>query len=749
MMKNKKLVYIVLPLFINLFHALTASAKAMSLPKDSVRISAQADSVKRMMRDGVSLKEVVVSGSSNKEIQMKSALNVVRANQKFIEENFSGSLMQTLSRLPGVQAMNVGSGESKPVIRGLGFNRVLVAENGIKHEGQQWGDDHGLEIDQYAIDQAEVIKGPASLTYGSDAIGGVINLKSNTMPLKKFAGQVNLFGRTNNESIGSSVRLTGRNGKFWYKANATWMDYADYKVPADSIEYYSYWIKLKDQRLRNTAGREMDGNLMLGYAGDRWNTSFRIADVNAKAGFFANAHGLEVRLSDIDYDSSRRDIDLPYHTVNHFWVSNHTDWNWADGMLESNFAYQNNRQRELAEPVSHGYMPIPTNTLERSFTKQTFSANVKAMQQMGKHDLQAGGNVEYQRNRQGGWGFILPDFEQLTFGVFAMDKWNLSDKLSLTAGARFDRGSVRIHSYHDWYKTPLKASTSDSPMDGTVLQGTVQQGDSTYMERSANLRRSYNSFTWSVGVNRMLGDWVLKLNVGKSFRIPIAKELGMDGVNYNIFRYEKGNTSLKPEESYQVDAGIVCEKGVLSMQLTPYLNYFPNYIYLNPTPQYKEGLQLYYYTQAKVLRWGFEASVSWKILPYLKLDADGEYLYARQLSGEKKGYGLPFSTPWSARAELRYLLLAQNPAKSGFVALEWQVVGTQDIIVPPEEKTKGHQLLNASIGKKFKLGENQLEITLRGENLLGKRYYDHTSYYRLMGVPEPGRNFSAMVSWNF
>lgn len=749
MMKNKKLIYIVLPLFINLFHALTASAKAMSLPKDSVRISAQADSVKRMMRDGVSLKEVVVSGSSNKEIQMKSALNVVRANQKFIEENFSGSLMQTLSRLPGVQAMNVGSGESKPVIRGLGFNRVLVAENGIKHEGQQWGDDHGLEIDQYAIDQAEVIKGPTSLTYGSDAIGGVINLKSNTMPLKKFAGQVNIFGRTNNESIGSSVRLTGRNGKFWYKANATWMDYADYKVPADSIEYYSYWIKLKDQRLRNTAGREMDGNLMLGYAGDRWNTSFRIADVNAKAGFFANAHGLEVRLSDIDYDSSRRDIDLPYHTVNHFWVSNHTDWNWADGMLESNFAYQNNRQRELAEPVSHGYMPIPTNTLERSFTKQTFSANVKAMLQMGKHDLQAGGNVEYQRNRQGGWGFILPDFEQLTFGVFAMDKWNLSDKLSLTAGARFDRGSVRIHSYHDWYKTPLKASTSDSPMDGTVLQGTLQQGDSTYMERSANLRRSYNSFTWSVGVNRMLGDWVLKLNVGKSFRMPIAKELGMDGVNYNIFRYEKGNTSLKPEESYQVDAGIVCEKGVLSMQLTPYLNYFPNYIYLNPTPQYKEGLQLYYYTQAKVLRWGFEASVSWKILPYLKLDADGEYLYARQLSGEKKGYGLPFSTPWSARAELRYLLPAQNPAKSGFVTLEWQVVGTQDIIVPPEEKTKGHQLLNASIGKKFKLGENQLEITLRGENLLGKRYYDHTSYYRLMGVPEPGRNFSAMVSWNF
>ena len=744
MTRKKKIALIAFPLFVNFGHALASSAKAISLPNDSVRISASADSIRRMMRDGVSLREVVVSGSSNKEVQMKSALNVVRANKQFIEENFSGSLMQTLSRLPGVQAMSVGSGESKPVIRGLGFNRVLVAENGIKHEGQQWGDDHGLEIDQYAVDQAEVVKGPASLTYGSDAIGGVINLKSNIIPMKKFAGQVNLFGRTNNESIGSSVRVMGRNGRFWYKAVATYVDYADYKVPTDSVEYYSYWIKLKDRRLRNTAGREMDGNLMFGYAGNRWNTSFRIADTYTKAGFFANAHGLEVRLSDIDYDSSRRDIDLPYHTVNHFMLANHTDWSWTDGMIEGNFAYQNNRQRELSEPVSHGYMPIPPNTLERSFTKQTFSANVKAMQQKGRHELQAGANIEYQHNRRGGWGFILPDFEQLTFGAFVLDKWKLNEKLYFTAGARFDRGSVKIHSYHDWYKTPVKASTSDSSMDGSV-----QQGDSVFMERSANMSRSFNSFTWSVGMNRMLGDWVLKLNVGKSFRMPIAKELGMDGVNYNLFRYEKGSTTLKPEESYQVDAGIVYEKGVLSVQLTPYLNYFPNYIYLNPTPQYREGLQLYYYTQSKVLRWGFEASVSWKILPCLRLNADGEYLYARQLSGEKKGYGLPFSTPWSARTELRYLLPTQDPAKSGFVALEWQVVGSQNRIVPPEEKTKGHQLLNASIGKNFKFGGNQLELTLRGENLLGKRYYDHTSYYRLIGVPEPGRNFSVMVAWKF
>lgn len=745
-MENKKIALVALPLFLHFSHAHASGAWTASLSTDSAGIAVKADSARRVTREAVSLKEVVVGGGSNKDVQMKSALNVVKANQQFIEENFGGSLMQTLSRLPGVQAMSVGSGESKPVIRGLGFNRVLVAENGIKHEGQQWGDDHGLEIDQYAIDQAEVVKGPASLTYGSDAIGGVINLRSNLIPMKKFAGQVNLFGRTNNESVGSSVRLMGRNGRFWYKAGATWVDYADYKVPADSIEYYSYWIKLKNRRLRNTAGRELDGNLMLGYAGRRWKTAFRVTDVNTKAGFFANAHGLEVRLSGIDYDHSRRDTDLPYHTVNHFQVSNHTVWSWADGMLQGDFAYQHNRQRELSEPVSHGYMPIPPNSLERSFTKQTFSACVKAMQQVGRHELQAGANVECQHNRRGGWGFILPDFEQRMLGAFVVDKWTLGDQWSLTAGMRYDHGGVQIHSYRDWYKTPVRPSASGSP----ASDGDVQPADSVFMERSASLSRSFNSFTWSAGVNRMLsGNWVLKLNVGKSFRMPIAKELGMDGVNYNLFRYEKGSTSLHPEESYQVDAGILYEEGVLLVQLTPYLNYFPNYIYLTPTPQYQEGLQLYYYTQSKVLRWGLEAGVSWKILPCLRLDADGEYLYARQLSGEKKGYGLPFSTPWSARAELRYLMPIEDPAKRGYVALEWQVVGSQDRIVPPEEKTPGHQLLNASVGKRFPLGDDQLELTLRGENLLGKRYYDHTSYYRLIGVPEPGRNFSAMVSWKF
>ena len=215
----------------------------------------------------VTLNAVTITGHQRHDFQMRTSQSAVQVSREFLKENFSGSLMQTLEHIPGVKAMSIGSGQSKPTIRGLGFNRLAVSEDGIKHEGQQWGDDHGLEIDQFAVDRAEVIKGPAALLYGSDAIGGVLSLYSNHVPTEPFEGAVQLFGRSNNEQLGLSARIGGRKGRWFYRANATLIDYADYKVPTDSIQYYSYWIKLNRQRLRNTAGFERDGSAMLGYAG--------------------------------------------------------------------------------------------------------------------------------------------------------------------------------------------------------------------------------------------------------------------------------------------------------------------------------------------------------------------------------------------------------------------------------------------------------------------------------------------------
>lgn len=677
----------------------------------------------------ITLNSVTVTGQAKRDFQMKSSQSAVQVGQDFLENNFSGSLMQTLQGIPGVKAMTIGSGQSKPTIRGLGFNRMAVTEDGVKHEGQQWGDDHGLEIDQFSVDRAEVIKGPAALLYGSDAIGGVLNLFTNHIPTRKLEGAVQLFGRTNNEQLGLSAKIGGRHYHFFYRANLTLIDYADYQVPTDSIQYYSYWIRLKDQRLRNTAGLERDGSVMLGYAGYNFHTDVRISDSYSKSGFFANAHGLEVRLSDIDYDHSRRDIDLPHQSVNHLKVLSHTTWRNELLSAEVNLAYQNNLRKEQSEPMSHGYMPKPADPLERRFNKSTYTAIVGLRYTPSeRHDIRTGASAEYQHNRRAGWGFIIPDFETLSMGIYAMDRYHVNERLIVNAGIRYDHAHTHISSYEDWYKTP------------------VAGGDSVYKQRSAEMSRDFNSLTWSAGVNWNAGAWVVKANIGKSFRIPIPKELGADGINYHIFRYEKGNTELDPEQSYQLDASFLWTSDRLTVQVDPYVNYFPNYIYLNPTSDYVEGLQMYNYRQARVLRYGLEAQLTYAITRHWEAELKGEYLYAEQLSGEKKGYTLPFSTPWSVDAGVKYSFDWKG---EGFASLNAHIVGAQHEIVPPEKPTDGYWTLNASVGKHFACGKTTVKVALHADNLLNKRYYDHTSYYRLIDVPEPGRNVSLMVGLEF
>ena len=676
----------------------------------------------------VTLDAVTVTGQQRRQFQMRSSQTMVRVNRDFLNQNFSGSLIQTLEGIPGVKAMSIGSGQSKPVIRGLGFNRLAVSEDGIKHEGQQWGDDHGLEIDQFSIDHAEIIKGPAALLHGSDASGGVLSLYTNHVPTAPLSGSVQLFGRTNNEQLGLSAKVGGRKGKFFYRANVTLIDYADFRVPTDSIQYYSYWIKLKDQRLRNTAGCERDGSVTLGWQGYNFHADIRVSDSYSKSGFFANAHGLEVRLSDIDYDHSRRDIDLPSQWVNHLRVQSHAMWSSKLFTGELNLAYQNNVREERSEPVSHGYMPKPESSLERRFNKSTYTALLSIRYNHGRHSLQGGLSGECQHNRRDGWGFIIPDFETNSIGGFVMDRYTLRDNLILNAGLRFDYAHTHIRAYQDWFPTPVN-------------------GASVYRQRSGEQRRHFTSLTWSAGVNYSVGQWVMKANVGKSFRVPIPKELGADGVNYHIFRYERGNPLLDPEEAYQIDGSASWADGIWEIEVEPYLNYFPNYIYLNPTARYVEGLQLYHYTQARVLRYGMEAQATCHLSDHWQVHVQGEYLYARQKSGEKKGYTLPFSTPWSADAGVKYFF---HKGRACYVSLNAHIVGSQNEIVPPEKPTDGYWTLNFSAGKTFRLkGRTSVNVAMHADNLLDRRYYDHTSYYRLIDVPEPGRNIALKVELVF
>lgn len=683
------------------------------------------------------LEEVVIKDQSEKRLKKEESLNIEAVNSGFIQRNLGGSLMQSLQRIPGVKTISIGSGGSKPLIRGLSFNQVIVVENGIKHEGQQWGADHGLEIDQYAVNRVEIIKGPSSFIYGSDAIGGAVNIKPVPFPKKNsLGGAVDFTAKSNNEQIGGSLNLFGRNKNWFFDTRITSQDYGDYRVPADMVQVYNYNVPLYKNHLRNTAGRELDLHLSTGFVGEKFQSVFYFSNIYTKSGFFANAHGLEPRNVDLElHDKSSRDILMPFQEVTHTKISNTTSFAIGNHELQTQLGFQRNFRQEYSHYVNHGFMPpiYPNNMyaphdLERQYDKEVFSAAVKDEFSAGKHQFTIGLNGEQQQNEINGWSFLIPAFKQLNAGLFAYDKIQLNELWMLHGALRMDYGRIKMEQYTDWFESEV-----------------TQNGQTTkeYLKRSEDLTKTFKSFTWSAGVNYNPGKVSFKANAGTSFRMPIAKELASNGVNYHYFRFEKGNPNLNAERSYQLDLGIDWQENKWSVQLSPFFNYFPNFIYLNPTAQhdiyYGAGNQVFEYQQSEVMRYGGELQVHYQFLKNLSGEILAEYLYSEQLSGSKKGYTLPFSPPASVLFGLTYSPEIKN-LRDTYFSLDYRFTAQQNQIVPPEKKTASSQVFNLALGTKLQAGKQDFTVSLQVQNVFNTRYLNHTSFYRLIELPEAGRN---------
>jgi iron complex outermembrane receptor protein len=685
------------------------------------------------------LKEVVINDRRAELLHDEESLNVEVVKAEYIQRNLGGSLMKSLERLPGIKTIGIGSGQSKPLVRGLGFNRVVVVDRGVKHEGQAWGADHGLEIDQFAATEIELIKGAASFIYGSDAIAGAIAIKAAAVPAAHTSGgTISIIGKTNNNLLGTSVNLFARNQRWFFDARVTYQGYGDYRVPEDQVFVYDYAVKLNNHQLRNTAGNETAFHLNTGYVHNQFRTVFYLSNTFSKSGFFANAHGLEPRrVDEVVHDASSRDILMPSQEVNHLKLLNHSSYHLPGHHLEMDMGYQHNFRQEYSQYVNHGYMPavypsdlgIPSG-LEREFDKRVYSFNVRDHMVLGRHDIKTGASFEQQHNDIYGWSFLVPAFRQSTVGAFIYDKYKISDKFLFHAALRYDHSRLNMFAYQDWFASTITSG-------GTAF--------TEKLSRAENLNRSFNSLVWSAGINyNQEGGLSLKANFGKSFRMPIAKELAANGVNYHYFSYERGNPDLSAEQSYQADLGITYTGDRLSLQLSPFYNYFPNYIYLNPTSAhdyfYGAGNQVFQYAQSKVARYGAELQFNYKLFKTLSAEVLGEYLYARQLSGDKKGYTLPFSPPASVLFNLTWSPQSMHYLNGSYFSIDYRITAPQNNIVPPEKKTPGYKIINIQAGSALQVQGRPMTLNLQVQNVLNTKYLNHTSFYRLIELPEAGRN---------
>ncbi|RZK67835.1 MAG: TonB-dependent receptor, partial [Pedobacter sp.] len=507
-----------------------------------------------------------------------------------------------------------------------------------------------------------------------------------------------------------------------------------------------YEVNLNNNRLRNTAGRETGIHFNAGFVVDKFRSIFYLSNTYTKSAFFANAHGLEPRRVDEQlHDNSDRDILHPYQSVNHFKIINRSSYQLVNHNIEAELGYQKNFRQEFSQYVNHGFMPpvYPSSLfiqsdLEREFDKSVYSANLKDRVKIDAHELTVGINAESQHNNINGWSFLVPAFNQSTIGAFAYDKLKINEKLLLHGAIRYDKAQINMLEYKDWFPSQVN------------INGNFEQQN---LQRATNLNRTFNSLVWSAGLNYNLSNFSLKANIGKSFRMPIAKELGANGVNYHYFSYEKGNPNLSAEKSYQVDLTLGWSDAKWSVQLSPFYNYFPNYIYLNPTSghdySYGAGNQIFEYEESRVQRFGGEIEFKYEIFKNLSTQFLGEILHAKQLSGDKKGFTLPFSPPASALFNLTYSPKFDTKLSNTYFSVDYRITCKQENIVPPEKKTTGYQLVNIQVGTKISLFENPIQVSIQARNLFDTKYLNHTSFYRLIELPEAGRNLILSVKIPF
>ncbi|MCD0487066.1 TonB-dependent receptor [Pedobacter sp. MC2016-14] len=665
-------------------------------------------------------REVVITGSPASSDNRKNSTSVTTVSKADLLYRPSTNLIDALSRVPGVSQITTGPAISKPVIRGLSYNRVVTLSNGVKQQGQQWGDEHGIEIDQYSADRVEVLKGPASLMYGSDALGGVINIIDGLpAPDGIIRGEFLTNYATNNGLTGSSLMLQGNDNGLIYKVRGSYKNAYSYKTPTEYVPNSGF--------NETNIGGQIGLNKKWGYA------HLDASVFKTNIGFF-DAAGRNAAGELIDEDGNifsshqkTRTLDYAKQDIRHYKIALNTNILLGDGSLKGTLGYQHNLRKELEAAGSDG-LALFLNSYTYSYDLRYSFKQVNGWAPV----LGFSGEIVHSLNTTGAEQ-LIPDYDSQAFGGFAFVKktWNND---TFNAGARFD-----------YRKMTGKAFNGDTEFDA--------------------FSNKFSHVTAALGYTHEFNDaFSFKANAGSAFRAPNIAELSSNGVHEGVFRYEVGNPNLKPEQSYQFDASFDYSNQYLSASIGGFANTINNYIYYNTDGTTKEvededgGLTdfpVYNFVQDNAFLRGIEAALT--LHPVSFLHFENGFSYTRATNRTTK-QSLPFIPAATLRNELRFEPKIAGTANS-YVSVGIDNFFKQTKTDSFEIATAGYTLLNASVGTTLRIGKSQdITIYAAGKNLLNKSYYDHLSRFKpgrlsdedtSFGIYNQGRNVTFGVNIPF
>lgn len=655
--------------------------------------------------------EVVITGSPFSSNNKTNSLSVVSVGKDKLVQAAGTNLIDAISRVPGVSQVSTGGAISKPTIRGLGYNRVLTMVDGAREEAQQWGDEHGIEVDQFSAARVEILKGPASLLYGSDALGGVINIIDDLAPAPGvFNGDFTTTYSTNNGLSASSLMLQGNDNGFVYRGRASYKN--------------AYGFGYKDTTVPNSGFNEFNVNGMIGLnkswgyshlTFSRFHTNIGLVEEGPDAnGNFLNEEGEPISKS----DAQSRKLGLPFQNINHYRAALNSNFILGQGQLKTTFAFQRNIRKEFEESATEPGLDLNLNSY--TYDVKYYFPNA------GKWEPAIGIQGMYQNNENTGNEFLIPDYSSNNIGAFAYLKRN------------FAKGSVNIGARYDYKK-----------IDGKDLMDDGEQVFSSFNNKFSNVSGSVG-FAFEVAKNL-----VLKGNAGSGFRAPNIAELAANGRHEGTFRYEIGNSNLKQETSLQFDLGLEYTAEHVTLGLNAYANRIFNYIYAgNFNKETKdvtnesgdvETLPVYRFVQTKADLIGGEASVDFHIIKSLHFENSFAYVRGTNRADDS---ALPFIPAATINNDLRF-----EPSIKGLSG-SFVKVGISNVLKQArfdsfETETDGYTLLDAGIGTSIKTGKGKLNLWVTGQNLLDKKYFNHLSRYKPAGIYNPGRNVTFGISVPF
>ncbi len=679
---------------------------------------------------------VVVTGVAGATSIRKSPVPVASIRKLALLQTPSTNIIDALTHIPGVSQVSTGPAISKPYIRGLGGNRVVIINEGVRQEGQQWGDEHGTEIDEMSVARAEVVKGPASLMYGSDALAGVINFITNS-PVAEGTLKGNIISnyQTNNGLFAINGNLAGN------KNGLNWNFYGTYKSAGNYQNKYDGKVLNSGFNEKNLGGY-IGINKSWGYSHlivSRFDQQLGLIEGerdDAKGQFLLFA-GTPLERIATKADLDTRKLFVPQQRVQHNKIVSDNNFAFKKSRLKVNLAYQNNLRQEFGNAE---------DPLEKSlfFDLKTFNYNMQwQLPELKEWHTTVGVNGMRQSNQNKGEEALIPEYNLFDVGGFVFVQRSFN-KATISGGLRYD--TRKINSME-------------------LIEG----GDIKFNQFS----RSFSNVSGSAGVSYEASSTLtFKANLARGFRSPTLAELASNGAHEGTNRYEYGQQNLHSETSLQMDGGLNFNYEHFSIDISAFYNRINDFIFYRKLESVLGGDSLvndggdfipaFKFNQQDAKLAGFEASIDIHPHPLDWLHFENSFSFVRgrfdnPIDGSNNIPLIPAARLTSElRADFKKL---SNAIHNFYAKVEWDKTFMQNnpfTGFETETVTNGYALLNGGFGADIVNSKKILfSVHVGVTNITDVAYQSHLSRLKYtaenmvtgrMGVFNTGRNFSFKIN---